>query len=319
MVKNKKLDNDYLDYMSKENQEILRQVYNEMQEDSMYYEEIDEGVEVSKENQEILRQVYNEIQEESMHYEEELDEPVQVKDEKLYKKVKLVYDEDIKLENIVKYYNQQFKDIGYEELAVKIRADKKYKKLNNKRKLISSIRSVRNTSRLCGFKVKIDVMEVFLECLKEPVSEENFYIINDLRENINHEINEIEPLNFSASEVSSQYLDYLCELEDLLDRLIDLEEYRTNYELVLELYDMIDTNFDRDINKKYPKKLNKNELILRKRYKSKGRTDSKEFIIAKINELREINKDIRNKDIAKILNKSQGYISKLDKIIKTRD
>lgn len=212
-----------------------------------------------------------------------------------YEKVKKSLEEDYKLQNIVEKYIDNFDKFSIKDIAQNVRKDKDYKKLLNKSNLLPCIRFKKgNSNKQYSFSTNVKLKELFKVLCEDNDCYEKLSETKDL---IKDHITSIENNNLLID-----YCSYLEDVVNVLDELIEFENYKSNSNL---LYNKLDIKFDSE-KRQYSLKKNK---IRRRKYISKIRDNKKELNRKKIKLLKE--KGLTLSEISKNLNISKGYISDL--------
>lgn len=234
------------------------------------------------------------------------DYSIEPDDVKEYDRVKFIYYMNIDLEYIVKDELKNFSDPvnnhrEHKNAIIKlVRANSKYKNLNNKKQLSSCVTRVLNkTDIVYTFDLTQRVYEIFLKSC-----ERNFKEVRDLLLDLDKDIEStIDKLNDISFNKGLDYVEYIVKLEKVkyvLEKMIECENFKEYPDLKYYLLNGLKIEIEDSNN--YIKTTSR-------KYKSEVRTSSKESIRSKALELK--SEGIRNNEIARILGKSKGYISEL--------
>lgn len=230
------------------------------------------------------------------------DYSIEPDDVKEYDRVKSIYYMNIDLEYIVKDELKNFSDPvnnhrEHKNAIIKlVRANSKYKNLNNKKQLSSCVTRVLNkTDIVYTFDLTQRVYEIFLKSC-----ERNFEEVRDLLLDLDKDIDKLNDISFNKG---LDYVEYIVKLEKVkyvLEKMIECENFREYPDLKYYLLNGLKIEIEDSNN--YIKTTSR-------KYKSEVRTSSKESIRSKALELK--SEGIRNNEIARRLGKSKGYISEL--------
>lgn len=240
----------------------------------------------------------------------EYEESIDISDLDIYDKVKGLYEENQRLENIVtgevinfSYHLNNHRDKKNAIMKL-VRANSNYKGLKNKKQLSSCVTSVLNkTSLLYTFDLTQRVCEIFIACCYH-----NFNYVEILIENLKDDIDDtINKLNDISLIRGLEFVDYIDKLEGVkfvFKEMEELDNFKNDDSFKYDLLEYIGLKTEKNITSKH---LNINTPP--RKYESDYRTRSKESIISKALELK--SEGIRNNEIARRLGKSKGYISEL--------
>lgn len=234
------------------------------------------------------------------------DYSIEPDDVKEYDRVKSIYYMNIDLEYIIKDELKNFSDPAnnhreHKNAIIKlVRANSKYKNLNNKKQLSSCVTRVLNkTDIVYTFDLTQRVYEIFLKSCERNFEEVRDLLL-DLDKDIESTIDKLNDISFNKGLDYVEYIAKLGKVKSILEEMIESENFKEYPDLKFYLLKGLKIEIEDSNN--YIKTTSR-------KYKSEVRTSSKESIRSKAKELK--SKGVRNNEIARRLGKSKGYISEL--------